>query len=173
MSARLEAPTDDVELSSSYQDRLWYPGGANHEETTCLTCYMVMVYLPWMHLFIVFPVLFNPCINMEHDIASMPSCQRAPTSHIALVIPELSLLPQHNSSRENIYWYSNYPGLAGYCNWWGKDAATVFKNTRSCTPCFPHTGGWRKLSASNEFLNFENRTIIKGDMAKNVSEDKI
>ncbi len=50
-----------------------------------------------------------------------------------------------------------------------KDAATVYMNT--CTPGF-HTVGWRKFSASIQFLNFENRTIIKGDMAKNVSEDK-
>ena len=56
---------------------------------------------------------------------------------------------------------------------WLKDAATVYTNTRSCTPGYLHTGGWRKLSASSEFLNFENWTIIKGDMAKNVSEDKI
>ncbi len=53
-----------------------------------------------------------------------------------------------------------------------KDAATVYTNTGSCTPGF-HTAGWRKFSASSEFLNFENRTIIKRDMTKKVSEDKI
>ncbi len=30
---------------------------------------------------------------------------------------------------------------------------------------------WRKFLASREFLNFENRTIIKRDMAQNVSKD--
>ncbi len=54
-----------------------------------------------------------------------------------------------------------------------KDAATVYTNTRSCTPGFLHRNGWRKSSASSEFMNFENRTLIKRDMAKNVSEDKI
>ena len=32
---------------------------------------------------------------------------------------------------------------------------------------------WRAFSASSEILNFENRTIIEGDMAKNVSEGEI
>ncbi len=54
-----------------------------------------------------------------------------------------------------------------------RDAPSKYAKTHFCTFDQPKWAEKRAFSTSSEILNFENRTIIEGDTAKNVSEGKI